>query len=90
MVAAVAPRDYPDESAIQVAIGTMAFLLADQDGNGQLSETEAVESQRSTRISFSEFPVTRADFVTAYLEMRKSGSSRRTPSPSRFPGRSGS
>lgn len=86
-VAGLASRDYPDEPAILVAHGMMTFLLADQDENGELSESEANESQRSTRIKFSEFPVTRTDFVTAYLSMRKSGSSGRSSPPPGFPGR---
>lgn len=87
VIAGVAPGDYLGESANQVAHGTMQFLLADLDGNGELSENEADESQRSTKIKFSEFPVTREDFVTAYLSMRKSGSSGRSSPPPGFPGR---
>ncbi|MBI1311417.1 hypothetical protein GC176_08930 [bacterium] len=75
VIAGLSPDDYPGESASQVAFGTMTFLRSDKDGNGELSETEANESQRSHRIKFSEFPVTRQYFVQTYLEMRKSGSS---------------
>lgn len=88
LVAAFAPEEFPELPETRVALGTMYFLQADTDRNGELSEPEAAISQRTTRIKFTEFPVTRPYFVKSYVESRSASATGRSARSESFPGQS--
>ena len=87
LVAGFAPAEFPELPETRVALGTMYFLQADTDRNGELSEPEAAVSQRTTRIKFTEFPVNRSYFVKSYVESRSASSSGRVSPARAFPDR---